>query len=282
MLLSRLAETRHALVATRSRNAKRDLIAAVLRDADADDVEIVVSYLSGSLRQRRTGVGWKSLQSVPTPGGRADAHRRRGRCGVRGDRRTGRRRIGRRPRRSGRGAVLPGDRPMSRTFCAGWCSATSARARLEAQVQDGLAVAFGVPVAGGPAGRDVAVLETAAAATLLAGGLPALEAVGLQVGVGVQPMLAASAPDPDAAVARSGLPALVDNKLDGIRVQVHRVRRRGADLHPESRRHHRPAAGGRHHRPGAAARSGWCWTARCCLCATTDGRRRSRWSRPAP
>ena len=109
MLLSRLAETRHALVATRSRNAKRDLIAGVLRDAAADDVEIVVSYLSGSLRQRRTGVGWKSLQSR-RPGGRVDAHRRRGGCGVRGDRRTGRPWIGRRPRRRGRGAALPRDR----------------------------------------------------------------------------------------------------------------------------------------------------------------------------
>ena len=44
MLLSRLAETRLALADTRSRNAKRDLIAAVLRDASRDDVEIVVSY----------------------------------------------------------------------------------------------------------------------------------------------------------------------------------------------------------------------------------------------
>ena len=55
MLLGRLAATRIALTATRSRNAKRDLIAAVLREASRDDVEIVVSYLSGSLRQRRTG-----------------------------------------------------------------------------------------------------------------------------------------------------------------------------------------------------------------------------------
>src|SRR4029450_11403797 len=67
MLLSRLAQTRIALASTRSRNAKRDLIAEVLREASGDDVEIVVSYLSGSLRQRRTGVGWKSLQSIPTP-----------------------------------------------------------------------------------------------------------------------------------------------------------------------------------------------------------------------
>ena len=35
-------------------------------------------------------------------------------------------------------------------------------------------------------------------------------------------MLAASAPDPDAAIGKTGLPVLVDHKLDGIRVQVHR------------------------------------------------------------
>src|SRR5215210_2770247 len=67
MLLSRLAETRTALAATRSRNAKRDLIAEVLRDASTDDVEIVVAYLSGGLRQRRTGVGWRTLQDSPSP-----------------------------------------------------------------------------------------------------------------------------------------------------------------------------------------------------------------------
>jgi DNA ligase 1 len=71
MLLSRLAETRIGLTATRSRNTKRDLIAAVLRETSRDDVEVVVSYLSGSLRQRRTGVGWKSLQSTPPPAAEA-------------------------------------------------------------------------------------------------------------------------------------------------------------------------------------------------------------------
>ena len=46
MLLSRLAETWNALSATRSRNAKRDLIAAILADATPEDIEVVVSYLS--------------------------------------------------------------------------------------------------------------------------------------------------------------------------------------------------------------------------------------------
>ena len=93
---------------------------------------------------------------------------------------------------------------------------------LDAAVQDGLAVAYAVPLA---AVRRAAMLlssTTAAAAVLLDGGLPALAGVGLQVGTGIQPMLAASASDPAAALAKTGLPVLVDHKLDGIRVQVHR------------------------------------------------------------
>jgi ATP-dependent DNA ligase len=35
-------------------------------------------------------------------------------------------------------------------------------------------------------------------------------------------MLAASAPGPDEALERTGLPAVVDYKLDGVRLQVHR------------------------------------------------------------
>ena len=71
MLLVRLAETSQALAATRSRNAKRDLLGGVLAEGGPDDVEIVVSYLGGSLRQRRTGVGWRSLRDMPTPAAEA-------------------------------------------------------------------------------------------------------------------------------------------------------------------------------------------------------------------
>ncbi len=94
---------------------------------------------------------------------------------------------------------------------------------MEAAVQEGLAAAFDVPVA---AVRRAAMLmssTTAAAAVLLTGGLEAVQAVGLQVGVAIQPMLAASAPGSDAALDKTGLPAVVDYKLDGVRVQVHRA-----------------------------------------------------------
>ena len=61
----------------------------------------------------------------------------------------------------------------------------------------------------------------------MAGGAEALAAVGLAVGTPIQPMLAASAPGPADALIKSGVPAIVDVKLDGIRVQVHR---RGDDV----------------------------------------------------
>jgi ATP-dependent DNA ligase I len=221
MLLSRLAETRIALAATRSRNTKRDVIAAVLRDASGDDVEIVVSYLSGSLRQRRTGVGWKSLQSIPAPAevpsltvGEVDevfAYV----ASLSGAGSTA-------ARAAAVQALLARATANEQDLLRGLIFGELRQGAMEAAVQEGLAAAFDVPVA---AVRRAAMLmssTTAAAAVLLTGGLEALHAVGLQVGVGIQPMLAATAPGPDAALERTGVPALVDYKLDGVRVQVHR------------------------------------------------------------
>jgi DNA ligase-1 len=66
----------------------------------------------------------------------------------------------------------------------------------------------------------------AVAAVAFAGGVAGLEAVGLELLRPVQPMLAGTAADVDAALERIA-PAAVDFKLDGVRVQVHR---RGSDV----------------------------------------------------
>src|SRR5215207_1177735 len=222
MLLSRLAETRIALTATRSRNAKRDLIAAVLREASSDDVEIVVSYLSGSLRQRRTGVGWKSLQSTPPPA--EEASLTVGEVDAVFEYVAGLSGAGSAAARAAAvNALLARATAEEQDLLCGLIFGELRQGAMEAAVQEGLAAAFDVPVA---AVRRAAMLTsstTAAAAVLLSGGLEALQAVGLQVGVGIQPMLAASAPGPDAALDKTGLPAVADYKLDGVRVQVHRA-----------------------------------------------------------
>ena len=59
------------------------------------------------------------------------------------------------------------------------------------------------------------------AATAMAGGVPALREIGLQVGRGIRPMLASPAADIGVAMEKLS-PAAVEWKLDGIRAQVHR------------------------------------------------------------
>ena len=94
---------------------------------------------------------------------------------------------------------------------------------LDALVQEAVASAAEVPL---PAVRRAAMLAGGTVpivATAFAGGAEALATVGLEVGRPVLPMLASSAPDLGAAMAKAGGgPVAVDVKLDGIRIQVHR------------------------------------------------------------
>jgi DNA ligase 1 len=225
MLLVRLAETWSALAATRSRIAKRELIAGVLVDlvaaGEEDELETVVAYLIGSLRQRRTGVGGRSLSSLPPPAEVAtltvpevdEAFERI--SGLAGPGSVG-------ARAAAVAEVFGRATAAEQPFLRGLVFGELRQGASEAAVQEALAQAYEVPLV---AVRRAAMLRSstvAAAAVLHAGGLPALEAVGLEVGTAVQPMLAASEPGPVEAVGRTELPALVDAKLDGIRVQVHR------------------------------------------------------------
>ncbi|MCW2805902.1 MAG: ATP-dependent ligase [Propionibacteriaceae bacterium] len=221
MLLSRIAQTSVALAATRSRLAKRALIADVLRDATADDVEIVVSYLSGSLRQRRTGLGWKSLQDLPEPAATPTLTVQQVDAAF--DRIAALSGAGSVASRAGRVAELFAQATVEeQALLRGLIFSDLRQGALEAQVQEGLAAAFDVPLASVRRAAMLLSSTTAAAGLLVSGGADALDRVGLQVGTAVQPMLAASAPDVEGALAKTGLPAVVDYKLDGIRVQVHR------------------------------------------------------------
>jgi DNA ligase-1 len=63
--------------------------------------------------------------------------------------------------------------------------------------------------------------DTALAA--LTGGEPALRAIGLELGRPIRPMLASPADSLDDALAELGPDVLVDHKLDGARIQLHRA-----------------------------------------------------------
>lgn len=69
MLLAQLVETSRRVTDTSRRLEKIDLLAALLRQARADEIETVTAFLSGRPRQNRIGIGYAALrdsQTAPT------------------------------------------------------------------------------------------------------------------------------------------------------------------------------------------------------------------------
>ncbi len=232
MLFSRLASASADVGATRSRLIKRAVLAAAIRDAapiaDAAsptdppaEIALVVTYLSGSLRQRRTGVGWASLSSIPEPAADAtltvaDVDAAFEEIAALGG--TGSAAL----RSAAVEALFARATEPEQRLLRGLVFDEIRQGALDSLVQDGLAEAFGVPAKAVQRAAMLLGSTAAAAVVLAASGLDGLTEVSLAVGQPVRPMLAASAPDVAAAVVKTGLPAVVDTKLDGIRVQVHR------------------------------------------------------------
>src|SRR5579875_765138 len=68
MLLSKLVQTSRRIAETSKRLEKIDLIAGLIQAATADEVEIVVAYLSGFVLQGNIGIGPALLrESRPAP-----------------------------------------------------------------------------------------------------------------------------------------------------------------------------------------------------------------------
>ncbi|KQY46792.1 ATP-dependent DNA ligase [Cellulomonas sp. Root137] len=224
MLFADLATTSSALATTRSRLAKRALLVDLLRRTPAEDVGVVSRYLGGQLRQRRTGLGWRSLTSLPDPAdapsltvAQVDAAFEAMSLLVGPGSGTA---------RSAQAAALFGAAtPDEQRLLRGLVSGELRQGSLDALVLDAVAEAAGVPP---DAVRRAAMMAgdtepVAVAALTSADPAAALAAFTLVVGRPVRPMLAQSAPDVDGAWASLGPgPVVVDSKLDGIRIQVHR------------------------------------------------------------
>ncbi len=225
MLLYDVARTSRALAATRSRRAKRDAIADLLRRLDgapSDTVAIAVTYLAGELRQRRTGIGWASLRDLPAPASEptltlaeVDAEFARiSRLSGPGSG-TGRGEAAR--------SLFARATPEEQGLLAGLLSGDVRQGALDAAMQDAVAAAADVPL---PDVRRAVMLRGATAPVAVAaltGGRDAVAAFTLEVGRPVRPMLASSAPDVAAALdGRDGAPVALDLKLDGIRIQLHK------------------------------------------------------------
>lgn len=227
VLLADVAAASEALAATRSRLAKRAILVDLLRRTEPAEVPAVARYLGGELRQRRTGLGWRSLRSLPAPAGEpsldvlaVDAvfERMSALAGP-----------GSAAARSALAAELFGAATEEeQRLLAGLVTGELRQGALDALLLDAVAEAARVPPeavrrAAMLAGATEPVAAAALAATSPQEALAALSEFTLRVGRPVRPMLAASAPDVATAVAGfTGGQVVVDAKLDGIRVQVHR------------------------------------------------------------
>ena len=274
MLVAELVTTSAAVAATRSRLAKVAALADCLRRAAPDEIALVVSYLSGELRQRRSGVGWAALRDLPPPAAAASLEVAEvDRAFARIEAATG-------PgssavRREELAQLFARATADEQRFLAMLAGGELRQGALAGIVTDAVAAAAGVEPA---AVRRAAMLAgdlPAVAEAALTEGAAGLGRFHLQVGRPVQPMLAKTAPSLEAALQQVE-PAAVEWKLDGVRIQVHRD---GDDiavftrtLDPIGRAH----AGGRRGRAGTAAARRSSSTARPSRCAPTAGRARSR------
>ncbi len=242
VLLRELVQTSEAVAATPGRTAKITEIAGLLRRAGHGEVPVVVAFLSGELRQRQIGVGYASLGELlrlepsgqPLTVAETDAvFEAVGQVAGAGAQAERRRLL----------AVLFGRASQTeREFLVRLLAGELHQGALEGVMVEAVARAAGVPAAevrrahllAGSLPLVAQAALTAAWPAALApdpatepepdsgAALATLGAFGLKVGRPLRPMLASSAATVADAFARLS-PAVVEWKIDGIRVQVHRT-----------------------------------------------------------
>ncbi len=223
MLFNEVVDTSGRVAATGSRTAKVAALADTLTHADGAELEILAHYLSGSLRQRRTGVGWRSLMNRPEPA--AEPHLTLGEVDAALSELGLLAGTGSQAARQGLLAELMGSATTAeQEFLSGLITGETRQGALEGVLLPAIATAFAVPVDAVRRAAMFAGSIPVVAVAAAAGGEAALAEITLQVGRPVLPMLASSAPDVAAAFERfaAGTKLAVEAKLDGIRIQVHR------------------------------------------------------------
>ncbi|MFE4452691.1 ATP-dependent DNA ligase [Streptomyces sp. NPDC056796] len=220
MLLARLAHVSLEVAATSARTRKTALLAGLFREAGPDDVPVVIPYLAGRLPQGRLGIGWSALSVPVAPAGEpaltvAETDAELTAIGAL----TGQGSQAARKERLVR--LLGAATADEQYFLRGLLTGEVRQGALDALAVDALADAAGAPR---PEVRRAVMLAGSpvpVARALLAEGPGALSSFRLTVGRPVQPMLAHTARSVTEAIDRLG-PCAVEEKLDGIRVQVHR------------------------------------------------------------
>jgi DNA ligase 1 len=220
LLLEEIARVSLAVAGTSARSAKVEALADCLRNLRKAEVPVGVTYLSGTLG--RIGVGWASLRELPPPAEPpptlelldVDAALRRiaATDGAGSQAR----------RKTELTQLFASATEVEQRFLAALLHGELRQGALEGVMVEAIARAADVPA--GEVRRALMLageLPTVAVAALT-DGRNGLSSFGLQVLRPVKPMLAQTADTVADAMGRTG-PAAVEWKLDGARLQVHRL-----------------------------------------------------------
>ena len=222
MLLTRLVEASAAVSATRSRTEKIGLLARLLEELSADEASVAVSYLSGRPRQSPLGVGYATAYGVDVPPATDSTLEILDVDSV----------LEKVATTSGQGSQAEKNQLLSgllgratkaeQAFLRGLMVRNLRQGALEGVMSEAVAAAVG---ASADRVRRAAMLEgdlVAVASRALAEGPAVLAQSTLDVFTPVQPMLAKTAGTAGEAIERLGV-GFVEWKLDGARIQVHRI-----------------------------------------------------------
>ncbi len=225
MPLATVADTSRRVAGTGSRTAKRDAIAACLRAAEGDEIEIAAAWLAGETRQGRIGLRWSALVALHGMAAvqpsltllDADAL------------------LARIAATTGEGSAAARDALLrelferatadEQDFLRRLLSGELRQGALEGVMADAVAAAAGVPAADVRRAAMLVGNLPRAARAALAEGAAALARYAVTPHRPIQPMLAQPADDVADAMARLGTAAF-EWKLDGARVQVHKAQDR--------------------------------------------------------
>jgi DNA ligase-1 len=223
VLLDEIARTSASVADTRSRLAKIGLLASCLGRSRPDEIPVAVAYLSGVLPQGTIGVGWASLRDLPQPAPSLatlellEVHAAFERIRLA---------VGSGSQAARRGALADlfgrATEP-ERRFLSGLLLGELRQGAMQGVMLEAVARAAKVPA---PEVRRAAMVAGdlgPVAAAAIGKGRRGLARFRLSVLRPVQPMLAQTAVDLVDALARIS-PAAIEWKLDGARIQVHRLR----------------------------------------------------------
>jgi DNA ligase-1 len=222
VLFAEVARASTDVAATSSRRAKVERLSAALAALRPEEVPVAVAYLSGALPHDSIGVGWASIKDVPPPAPEpatlelleVDATLRRvGSLAGSGSRAT---------RRDELDGLFGRATEQEQRFLRALLTGEIRQGALEGVMLDAVARAAGVPLTDVRRAAMLAGDLGTVAAAAIGAGPDALTRFRLSPLTPVQPMLAQSAEDIATALGRIR-PAAVEWKLDGARIQLHRL-----------------------------------------------------------